>query len=150
MHPLRAGARFILGGVDIVCDRGPVGHSDADVLVHAIIDALLGASGLRDIGHQFPDTDPDFKGISSMILLETTIKMVREKGYDLSNMDVTICLEEPKISEYISPMILLISDAMMVDPDRISVKATTTEKLGFIGAGHGVSAYAVVMIYKKS
>jgi 2-C-methyl-D-erythritol 2,4-cyclodiphosphate synthase len=148
VHPLKAGARLVLGGVDIASNSGAVGHSDADVLVHAIIDALLGAGGLRDIGQQFPDTDMSYKDANSLDLLKETMTMLRDKGFDLTNMDSTICLESPKIATYVPQMLCKLSEAMQVDISRLSVKATTTEKLGFIGAGQGISAYAVVLIHK--
>lgn len=146
VHPLKEGARFVLGGVHIDHNKGAAGHSDADVLIHALIDALLGASGQRDIGHHFPDTDPAWKGANSQVMLKKTMQLVREAGFDLVNMDATICLEEPKIAGYIPQMLQILSGVMGVDASRLSVKAKTAERLGFIGAGEGVSAYVVVLL----
>lgn len=147
VHPLEEGARFVLGGVEIDYHKGATGHSDADVLVHAIIDALLGAAGHRDIGQQFPDSDAALKGADSMMLLSKTMQLVGERGYRLGNLDATVCLEEPKIAGYIPAMVDALSRIMQVDSGKISVKATTTEKLGFVGQGQGISAYAVVLIF---
>ncbi len=146
VHPLKEGAHFILGGIHIDHERGAAGHSDADVLIHALVDALLGASGQRDIGHHFPDTDPAWEGANSQVLLKKTMQLVREAGYDLVNMDATICLEAPKIAVYIPKMVDILSGVMGVDASRLSVKAKTAEGLGFIGAGEGVSAYVVVLL----
>lgn len=146
VHPLVRGARFVLGGVEVACEKGGSGHSDADVLVHALIDALLGAAGLRDIGHHFPDTDPALTGADSLILLKRTMDMVREAGYELLNMDATICLQEPKVSQLVPFMLENLGASMNADSSKLSVKATTTEKLGFVGSGEGVSAYAVVLL----
>jgi 2-C-methyl-D-erythritol 2,4-cyclodiphosphate synthase len=146
VHPLQEGARFVLGGVFIPYHKGPAGHSDADVLTHAIIDALLGACGAGDIGHQFPDDDITFKGADSIDLLKQTMQIIHDKGYCLGNLDATVCLQEPKISTYIPQMLRTLADALQTDSHQLSIKATTTEKLGFIGAGLGVSAYAVVLV----
>ncbi len=149
VHPLKRGARFVLGGVLIDHNKGAAGHSDADVLIHALVDALLGASGQRDIGHQFPDTDPEWKGADSQILLKKTMQLIRDAGYDLVNMDATICLEEPKIAAYTPNMLDFLSGVMGVDSSRLSIKAKTAERLGFIGAGEGVSAYVVVLLEER-
>jgi len=125
-----------------------VGHSDADVLIHAIIDALLGAAGLPDIGRQFPDTSPEFKGIDSKILLQRTMEMIREKGFEIGNIDAAIIIEQPRISPYIPSMTGTLASVMSVAPDRISVKAKTSEKLGFIGREEGISAHAVALLEK--
>jgi 2-C-methyl-D-erythritol 2,4-cyclodiphosphate synthase len=146
VHKLVEGHPFVLGGVKIDHHCGAFGHSDADVLLHVICDALLGAANLRDIGHQFPDTDPQYKGIDSKILLKESYRLVREKGYTLSNLDCTICLQQPKVNPYIPEMKAEISKVLEIGEDDISIKATTTEKLGFVGREEGVSAYCVCLI----
>lgn len=148
VHQLRDGHPFVLGGVPIQHHKGAFGHSDADVLLHVICDALLGAANLRDIGFQFPDTDQAFKGIDSKILLEQTYKKVQEKGYQLLNLDCTVCLERPKINPRIPEMKQVIARILLCEEDAISIKATTTEKLGFVGREEGVSAYCVCLIGK--
>ena len=148
VHRLEEGLPFVLGGVSLSHTRGSVGHSDGDVLIHAICDAMLGALALGDIGTHFPDTDKEFKDIDSKILLEKTISMIRFQGYEISNMDTTVCLQKPKISEYIPEMIKILSAVLEIDHYQLSVKATTTEKLGFVGDESGVSAYAVVLLGK--
>lgn len=149
VHPLEEGVRFVLGGVEVPHTRGAVGHSDADVLIHALIDALLGACGQQDIGYHFPDTDPAWKGADSRVLLEKTLNLVRKAGYDLINMDATICLQEPVIAPYIPDMLKVLSESMAVAPASLSIKAKTAEKLGFIGSGEGVSAYVVVLLSRS-
>jgi 2-C-methyl-D-erythritol 2,4-cyclodiphosphate synthase len=148
VHRLEEGIPFILGGVRLPHSRGPVGHSDGDVLIHAICDALLGALALGDIGTHFPDTDDEFKNIDSRILLEKTINLIRFHGYEISNLDATVCLQKPKINEYIPEMIKILSAVLGIDYHQLSVKATTTEKLGFVGDESGVSAYSVVLLEK--
>ena len=148
VHRLEEGLPFVLGGIRLSHSRGPVGHSDGDVLIHAICDAMLGALSLGDIGIHFPDTDEEFKNIDSKILLEKTINMIRFHGYDISNLDSTVCLQQPKISSHIPEMVKVLSTVLGIDHHQISVKATTTEKLGFVGDESGVSAYAVVLIEK--
>jgi 2-C-methyl-D-erythritol 2,4-cyclodiphosphate synthase len=148
VHRLEEGLPFVLGGVSLSHSRGPVGHSDGDVLIHAICDAMLGALALGDIGTHFPDTDKEFKNIDSKILLKKTISMIRFQGYEISNMDTTVCLQKPKISEHIPEMIKTLSAVLGTDHHQLSVKATTTEKLGFVGNESGVSAYAVVLLEK--
>ena len=148
VHRLEEGRHFMLGGININHSRGPVGHSDGDVLIHAICDAMLGALALGDIGTHFPDNDPELKGIDSKILLEKTISMIRFHGYDISNLDATVCLQQPKIGKYIPDMIKVLSGVLDIDHHQLSVKATTTEKLGFVGDESGVSAYAVVLLEK--
>jgi 2-C-methyl-D-erythritol 2,4-cyclodiphosphate synthase len=145
-HKLEEGRSFTLGGIEIPHSRGAVGHSDADVLIHAICDALLGAAGLKDIGTQFPDTDPAFKGIDSKILLERTLGLITAKGFSINNIDSTVVLQQPKIATYISSMVDCLSGIMNIDPSQLSIKAKTSEKLGFIGREEGVSAYAVVLL----
>lgn len=150
VHQLREGIDFWLGGIKIPHTHGGYGHSDADVLIHVICDALLGAANLRDIGFHFSDKDPKYKGIDSKILLREVIKLLDEKGYKLSNIDSTICLQEPKINPYIPEMKKVLAEVMGCDEDCVSIKATTTEQLGFVGKKEGVSAYAVVLIEKKN
>ena len=147
VHQLSEGYEFWLGGIKLDHNKGAVGHSDADVLLHVICDALLGACNLRDIGYHFPDTDPKYKGIDSKILLKETIGIIREKGYELGNIDATICLERPKIKPTIPEMQRVIAKVMDVELDQVSIKATTTEKLGFVGDESGVSAHCVVLVY---
>lgn len=148
VHQLQAGYEFWLGGIKLDWEKGAVGHSDADVLLHVICDALLGAANLRDIGYHFPDTDPKYKGVDSKILLKEVMTLVREKGYELGNIDATICLQQPKVNPHIEKMQACIADVLKVDVDLVSIKATTTEKLGFVGTGEGISAHAVVLIEK--
>ncbi len=147
VHRLAKDEELILGGVKIPYELGTVGHSDADVLVHAIIDALLGAAALRDIGYHFPDTDPQYKGISSLKLLEHTVKLLREKGFEIVNIDATLVLQRPKIKPYIPEMVENIARTAGLQSGQVNVKATTTEHLGFEGRSEGISAYAVASIY---
>lgn len=147
-HRLETGLNLWLGGIEIPSEKGCVAHSDGDVLLHAICDALLGAAGLDDIGHHFPDSDAEYKGINSKILLKRTKLLISEKGYKIVNIDGTICLEKPKISLYIPEMKEVISNITEVSPEDISIKATTTEKLGFIGRKEGLAAFAVVLLEK--
>lgn len=147
-HKLEEGRPFRLGGIEISHHRGPAGHSDADVLIHAICDAMLGAVGLRDIGSQFPDTDPAYKNIDSRILLKRTNQLIKDNGYQIGNIDSTIVLQSPKIGSAIPEMVVALAEVLSIEPDQISVKAKTSEKLGFIGREEGVSAYAVVLITK--
>ncbi len=149
VHKLEKGRDLWLGGVLIPHDSGCVGHSDADVLIHAICDALLGAAALRDIGYHFPDTDPTLKGIDSKILLKKTIDIVREQGYELSNIDSTISAQAPKLKPFIPDMQQTLSQILGVSLSQVSVKATTTEGLGFEGRQEGISALASVLIYKR-
>lgn len=149
VHQLNVGLDFWLGGIIVPHTKGGLGHSDADVLVHTICDALLGAANLGDIGKHFSDKDKKYKGIDSKILLSSVIKLVRSNGYELGNIDSTICLEAPKISQYTKKMQQVLASTMDVDRDLISIKATTTEKLGFVGREEGVSAYATVLIYSN-
>ena len=147
-HRLEKDLNLWLGGVKIPSEKGCVAHSDGDVLLHAICDALLGAAGLRDIGYYFPDNSPEFKNIDSKILLDRTIKLIKEKGYEVINIDSTICLEKPRISSFIPEMKVKISQMAGTGVDDISIKATTTEKLGFTGREEGIVALAVVLITK--
>jgi 2-C-methyl-D-erythritol 2,4-cyclodiphosphate synthase len=148
-HQLDFDHDFWLGGILIPHHKGTSGHSDADTLIHAIIDALLGASGLRDIGNQFPDTDAAYKGIDSKVLLARTMKLITDSGFVVGNIDCTIVLQSPKISQYIPSMIAAMAAVMQIEAGRLSIKAKTSEKLGFIGREEGISAYAVVLINKN-
>lgn len=149
VHPLGEERELWLGGVKLEFDKGCVGHSDADVLLHAICDALLGAANLRDIGFHFPNTDPKYKGADSKLLLTEVVRLLNEKNYGIGNVDATLSLEAPKINPHIKKMQEILAPIMGVDEDCVSIKATTNEKLGYIGRGEGVNAYAVALIYKK-
>ncbi len=147
-HKLSTDRELWLGGILVPHDKGATGHSDADVLLHAIIDALLGAAGMRDIGSQFPDTSAEFKGIDSKVLLSRTVDMVEAKGYVIGNIDATVVLESPKISPFVPVMIISLAALLKINADQVSIKAKTSEKLGFIGREEGISAYAVVLLQK--
>ena len=149
VHQLKAGLDFWLGGIIVPHTKGGLGHSDADVLIHTICDALLGAANLGDIGKHFPDTAAEYKGIDSKILLKEVMVLIRNKGYEIGNIDSTICLQTPKIGPYIPEMQKVLATCMNVDVDKVSIKATTTEKLSFVGREEGVSAYATVLITNK-
>lgn len=146
VHQLVEGRKLILGGVAIPFEKGLLGYSDADVLVHAINDALLGAAALGDIGTHFPDTDIKYKDISSILLLKEVKKLLKEAGYKVVNIDTVICAERPKLSPYVDEMQKNIAEALEIDKNRVSIKATTTEKLGFEGRGEGISSQAVCLI----
>ncbi len=146
VHRLEPGIPFWLGGVQVAHEKGALGHSDADVLIHAICDALLGAAALGDIGTHFPDTDPAYKGIASTLLLKQTGELLRKNGYSVGNIDSTVCLQIPKIKPYIPQMREKIASCLQIEGTAVSVKATTEEKLGFTGREEGISAYAVVLI----
>ena len=148
VHQLAPQVDFWLGGIKIPHTHGAIGHSDADVLIHAICDALLGAANLRDIGFHFSDKDSKYKGIDSKILLKEVMNLIDEKGFKIGNIDTTICLQEPKIGPYIKDIKTCLSEVMDLDKADISIKATTTEALGFVGKKEGVAAHAVVLIYK--
>ena len=152
VHRLEAGREFWLGGIKIGHEKGCVAHSDGDVLIHAICDALLGATGLGDIGQHFPDTCPAYKGIDSKLLLQKTKALIDHRGYAISNIDSVVCLQRPKIKPHIPAMRETLASAMAeileLDVDDLSIKATTTEQLGFEGREEGVSAYATVLVYK--
>ena len=148
VHRLDEGQPFLLGGIKIPHSKGAVGHSDADVLIHTICDAILGAADLRDIGFHFPDTDGKYKDIDSKILLKDVMALVRKEGYELSNVDATIALQVPKVNPYVPEMKSVLAQTMGVTPGQISIKATTTEKLSFVGREEGVSAYAVALIQR--
>ena len=149
VHRLVEGRDLILGGVKIPYEKGLLGHSDADVLLHALTDSLLGAAALGDIGRHFPDTDERYRGISSLILLEKAYTLVKERGYSLGNADMVLILQKPKLKEYIPSMEENIAGALSCEKERISVKATTEEGLGFTGQGEGVSAKAIVLLEKS-
>lgn len=146
VHRLVEGRDLILGGVKIDYEKGLLGHSDADVLLHAVSDALLGAAGLGDIGRHFPDTDPQYKGADSLMLLREVYRKIAEKGYRVGNIDVTMIAQKPKLKDYIPQMQANIAAAVEVSPDRVNVKATTEEKLGFTGTGEGMSCHAVCLL----
>lgn len=148
VHQLVEGRDFWLGGIKIPHDKGALGHSDADVLIHAICDALLGAANLGDIGVHFPDTDATFKGVDSKILLAKTLQLITEKGWKISNVDCTLVLEKPKIKPYVLQMQTTLAQILKLDIEDISIKATTNEKMGFIGRQEGVVAYAVTLLQK--
>ncbi len=148
VHRLEAGLPLWIGGVKVDYEKGWVAHSDGDALIHAICDALLGAAHMRDIGFQFPDTSNDFKGIDSKILLRKTIDLIATKGYKVCNIDSTIAMQRPKIKDFIPTMQATLSEVIGIEEDRVSIKATTTEKLGFEGDGSGASAYAVALIVR--
>ena len=149
VHKLATGRRLILGGVEIPFDKGLSGHSDADVLIHAIMDALLGAAGLLDIGNQFPPEDPKYKDISSLVLLDEVNKLLWDKGLVVVNIDAVITAQQPKISPYVDDMRRLISRRLGINLEQVMVKATTTDGLGFAGRGEGMAAYAVALVEEK-
>ncbi|MFN2395221.1 MAG: 2-C-methyl-D-erythritol 2,4-cyclodiphosphate synthase [Bacteroidales bacterium] len=149
VHRLEEGYPLMIGGVKIPHVKGSVGHSDADTLIHAIMDAMLGAAGMRDIGYHFPDTDPAFKGADSKLLLEKTKVLIKQKGFQVGNIDAVISLQKPKIADYIPQMQQTLSEIMQLQPEDISIKATTTEKLGFVGEGKGIAVQAVALIYRE-
>ena len=146
VHPLVTGRNLVLGGIQIPYNKGLSGHSDADVLTHAIIDALLGAAGLKDIGNQFPPEDPKYKGISSLVLLEEVNKMIRSKGFKILNIDVTIIAEKPKVAPFIDDMRNKLCQTLKISLEQIMVKATTTDSVGSIGKGQGIASLASVSI----
>ena len=148
VHQLVAGRELWLGGILLEHEKGLLGHSDADVLVHAVCDAILGAANMRDIGYHFPDTAGEYKNIDSKILLGKVIELIATKGYRVGNIDATICAERPKLKPHIPAMQECLAKVMGIDVDDISIKATTTEKLGFTGREEGISAYATVLIEK--
>ena len=149
VHQLVENRDFWLGGIRIEHTHGLLGHSDADVLIHAICDALLGAANLRDIGFHFPDTGKEFAGIDSKILLRRTTDLLKEKGYTIGNVDATVCAEQPKLNPHIPAMKEVLAPLMDIEQECVSIKATTTERLGFTGRKEGISAYATVLIEKE-
>lgn len=146
VHQLVEGRDLWLGGIRLEHSKGLLGHSDADVLIHAICDAFLGAANMRDIGYHFPDTGAEFKNIDSKILLRRTVEIIAQKGYSVGNVDATVCAERPKLKHHIPAMQQCLAQCMGIDEDAVSIKATTTEKLGFTGREEGISAYATVLI----
>lgn len=148
VHRLVCGRELWLGGIRLEYEMGLLGHSDADVLIHAICDALLGAAALRDIGYHFPDRDPQFKNIDSKILLAKTVELLHEKGFRIGNVDATVCAEQPKLNPHIPEMQKVLAGIMGVPEDCVSIKATTTEGLGFTGRQEGIAAHAVTLIEK--
>lgn len=149
VHPLAERRPLVIGGVKVPFERGLLGHSDADVLVHAIIDALLGAAALKDIGTHFPDTDPQYKDISSILLLSRVGNMIHSEGFNIENVDATIVAEEPKLAAYIDEMRHNIGDALNIATEQVSVKSTTSAALGFLGRGEGIAAHAVALIERR-
>lgn len=148
VHKLVEGRPLFLGGIQIEHDKGLLGHSDADVLIHAICDALLGAANMRDIGYHFPDTAAETDGIDSKILLRKTVQLIATKGYSVGNIDATVCAERPKLNPHVPAMKRCLAQVVGCDEDSVSIKATTTERLGFTGREEGISAYAVCLIEK--
>lgn len=146
VHQLIEDRDFFLGGIKIPHTKGALGHSDADALIHSVCDALLGAANLSDIGTHFPDSSPEYKNIDSKILLKKVVEMLKIKGYSICNIDVTVCLQKPKISSFIPEMKKTLSSVMQIPEDDISIKATTTEKLGFVGREEGIAVYSVALI----
>ncbi|MEX0663078.1 MAG: 2-C-methyl-D-erythritol 2,4-cyclodiphosphate synthase [Balneolaceae bacterium] len=150
VHPFEENRKLMLGGIEIPFDKGLKGHSDADVLLHSITDALLGAAGLGDIGTHFPDIDPKYKNADSAILLKESYELVKNTGYELSNLDATIVAEAPKIMPHVTTIRKRISSIMDCDIDRVSIKATTNEKMGFVGRSEGIAVHAIVLIFKPA
>lgn len=148
VHQLTEGRKMVVGGIEVPHTKGPLGHSDGDTLIHAICDALLGAANMRDIGYHFPDTSATCENIDSKIILKKTVDLIASKGYAIGNIDSTICLQRPKVKDFIPKMQQCLADVCGIDVEDISIKATTTEKLGFEGREEGMSAYAVVLIQK--
>jgi len=149
IHRLETGRELWLGGVKLQAEKGLAGHSDADVLIHAVCDALLGSAALRDIGYHFPDTDPRFKDIDSKLLLARVVELIREKGWTPVSLDTTVCLEKPRLSPHIPQIRKTLSGILGMDEDLVSVKAKTSEGIGFVGREEGISAYAVVLIARS-
>ena len=150
VHRLAEGRDLIIGGVKIPWEKGLLGHSDADVLIHAVMDALLGAAALGDIGQHFPDKDPAYEGISSILLLQKVTSLLKENGYRIGNVDATIIAQKPKMAAYIPQMKKNMSEAMEIDPAQLNIKATTEEKLGFTGREEGISSQAAALLYRES
>jgi 2-C-methyl-D-erythritol 2,4-cyclodiphosphate synthase len=150
VHPLKENTNLCIGGLIIPHYKGTVGHSDGDVLIHSICDALLGALNLRDIGVHFPDDDPQFSGIDSKILLKKTVTMVRDKGYEIGNIDTVIVLQAPKIKDYIDEMRKVLCSVMSISEEDLSIKASTTERMGYLGREEGIASYATVLVEKDN
>jgi 2-C-methyl-D-erythritol 2,4-cyclodiphosphate synthase len=149
VHRLEKGGPLFIGGIEVPYEKGAAGHSDADVLIHAICDAMLGAAALGDIGNHFPDNDPGYHNIRSTLLLKECLRLIREKGYRTGNIDSTVVLQEPQISSHIPRMREKLTEILETDPENISIKATTEEKLGFTGQKEGIAAYAVALLYRE-
>jgi len=149
VHPFAANRELWLGGIRVKYEMGLAGHSDADVLIHALCDALLGAAALRDIGYHFPDNAVEFENIDSKILLAKTMTLLSEKGFSVGNVDCTVCAEEPKLNAYIPQMQTCLANLVQLDDSDVSIKATTSEKMGFVGRKEGITAYVVVLIYRQ-
>ena len=147
-HRLAINRKLVLGGIEIPFEKGCVGHSDGDALIHAICDALLGSLALKDIGYHFPDTSDDFKDIDSKILLKKTSGLIHNKGWKIGNIDSTICLERPKLKDYIPVMVKVLSEVLEIEENQLSIKATTNEKMGFVGHEEGVACYAIISLHK--
>ena len=148
-HRLVPARKLTIGGIAIPAEKGCLGHSDGDALIHAICDALLGSLALNDIGTHFPDNSPDYKDIDSKILLSRTITLVRDQGWEISNIDTTVCLEKPKLKPWIPEMVKTLCSVLKIDESHLSIKATTNEKMGFVGREEGIAAYAVVLVNKS-
>ncbi len=146
IHPLREDIPFFLGGIEIPHIKGSLGHSDGDALIHAICDAMLGAANLRDVGIHFPDTSKEMKGIDSKILLKKTMELIASRNYKIMNIDSSICLEKPKIKDFIPKMQIVLANVLGIDIDRVSIKATTSEKMGFVGREDGIEVFAIVLL----
>lgn len=149
VHQLGEGYELWIGGIFIPSEYGSIGHSDGDVLIHAICDALLGALALRDIGYHFPDTEPELKGIDSKILLDKTCQLITSKGYKINNIDTTVCLQSVKLKNHIPNMVSKLAEVLKINENQVSVKATTTERLGFVGREEGIEAHAVVLLTRE-
>ncbi|MBT3243749.1 MAG: 2-C-methyl-D-erythritol 2,4-cyclodiphosphate synthase [Bacteroidetes bacterium] len=149
VHQLVPNRKLVIGGIEIEHNKGTLGHSDGDALIHAICDALLGALALRDIGYHFPDTSSEYKDIDSKILLKRTCKLINDKGWEPGNIDVTVCLEKPKLNSHISKMQKTLASILAIMPDQLSIKATTNEKMGFVGQENGIAVYAVCTVLRS-
>ncbi|MCK5821725.1 MAG: 2-C-methyl-D-erythritol 2,4-cyclodiphosphate synthase [Bacteroidales bacterium] len=149
VHQLVPNRKLVLGGITIEHIKGTLGHSDGDALIHAICDALLGALALRDIGYHFPDTSSEYKDIDSKIILKKTMSLIKDKGWSVGNIDSTICLEKPKINPHISDMVDTLTPILQIDQDQLSIKATTNEKMGFVGVEEGVAVYTVCLLHRQ-
>lgn len=149
VHQLVPNRKLVLGGITIEHIKGTLGHSDGDAFIHSICDALLGALALRDIGHHFPDTSSEYKDIDSKIILKRTMSLIKEKGWSVGNIDSTICLEKPKINPHIPDMLKILTPILEIDQDQLSIKATTNEKMGFVGVEEGVAVYVVCLLHRK-
>lgn len=147
-HRLVKGRKLILGGIEVPFEKGCLGHSDGDALIHSICDSIIGAAALKDIGYHFPDTSDDYKDIDSRILLKKTIELARLNGWDVENLDTTVCLEKPKLKDFIPTMVDVLAQIMEIDISQINIKATTNEKMGFVGRHEGIAVYAVCLLSK--